>query len=134
LLDIARRPGRSDFIRIRTRDLHDLIHVLTGYGVDYLGEGAVVAFTYGNFRNRGYLMLALTNCLLMLAVGKLRAIRFTWDGYRRGRRAAFLWATSWESLLPLPLEEVRRRLEIDAVGPYAPVGLEALFGTDAAVT
>jgi len=32
------------------------------------------------------------------------------DGYRRGRRAAWLPAVAWEELLALPLDEVRARL------------------------
>ena len=37
----------------RVRDLHDLWHVLTGYGRDPLGEVCLLAFTYAQTRLTG---------------------------------------------------------------------------------
>jgi ubiquinone biosynthesis protein COQ4 len=110
-----------EFVRSRTRDVHDLLHALTGYGTDYLGEGGVVSFTFANFGNRGYLGLAVVNAFGLLLMGQLRALRFMWDGYRRGRRARFLWGADWQSLLERPLDEVRRDLGIEPVGSYEPI-------------
>ncbi|HEX6839448.1 MAG TPA: hypothetical protein VF334_22885, partial [Polyangia bacterium] len=42
-------------------------------------------------------------------------------GFARGLRAAWLPAQPWEALLPLPLDEVRRRLNVDAPPDYTPV-------------
>lgn len=109
-----------DFIRIRMRSIHDLIHTLTGYQIDGKGEGAIVAFTYSNSGNRGYRTMALFNCLNFLMAGDWGATRFVFDGFRRGRKAAFLWGQDWESWLPLPIEIVRERLGIEAVGEYEP--------------
>jgi ubiquinone biosynthesis protein Coq4 len=39
----------------------------------------------------------------------------------RGRRAAWLPMAPWEELLPQPLDEVRRRLRIDAPPTYREV-------------
>lgn len=120
-----------EFVRVRTRDAHDLVHALTGYGTDYLGETAAVAFTFGNCGNRGYLGLALTGLLGLLAMGQLRALRFIWDGYRRGRRARLLWGADWEPLLPRPLDEVRGLLAVEPVPPYEPVDYDAFYRTPA---
>ena len=38
----------------RLRDVHDIWHVLTGYGTDALGEACVVSFSYGQTRNLGF--------------------------------------------------------------------------------
>src|ERR1700756_280680 len=37
----------------RTRDVHDLWHVLTGYGRDALGEACLVAFSYAQTKGLG---------------------------------------------------------------------------------
>jgi ubiquinone biosynthesis protein COQ4 len=110
--------AEHEFIRVRTRSLHDLIHTMTGYGVDMLGEGGAVAFTFGNIRNRGYLMLTLTNLLGILLAGNFRAIPFMFKAYRCGRRAKFLWAEDWDEHLSQPLEQVRARLDITPLAPY----------------
>lgn len=116
--------AEHEFIRVRTRSLHDLIHTLTGYGIDMMGEGGAVAFTFGNIRNRGYLMLTLTNLLGMLVTGKFRAIPFMVSGYRRGRAAEFLWSADWPTLLARPLTEVRDQLKIAVLPPYEPVDFD----------
>ena len=116
-----------DFVRVRTRDVHDLVHALTGYGTDFLGETAVVAFTFANFGNRGYLGLAVSGALGLLGLGRLRGLPFLWDAYRRGRRAKLLWGADWEALLPRPLEEVRAQLGVEPVPPYEPVDIEDYF-------
>lgn len=99
----------------RSRELHDVFHVLTGYGRDMRGEMAVLAFTYSQTKNTGigYMVLrSIRNAGWNSELGKL--IR---QGYWRGRRARWLVAEDWEALLPQPLEELRERL---GVGP-APV-------------
>jgi ubiquinone biosynthesis protein COQ4 len=52
-------------------------------------------------------------------LGEPEAVRVMLDGFRRGTRAAWLPATPWEKLLPLPLDHVRARLRIDAPPRYA---------------
>ena len=41
----------EQIFRERIRDMHDLWHVLTGYGRDPLGETCVVAFTYAQTKS-----------------------------------------------------------------------------------
>jgi len=43
------------------------------------------------------------------------------DGFRRGRRAAWLPEQPWETMLALPLAEVRARLGTGAPPVYEPV-------------
>jgi ubiquinone biosynthesis protein COQ4 len=43
------------------------------------------------------------------------------DGFRRGQKAAWLPAQEWESMLALPIEEVRLRLNVDALPAYREV-------------
>ena len=98
----------------RTRDTHDLLHVLTGYGRDALGEACVLAFSYGQEPSLGNLFIAYPVGLTVLQQGGwgapvLRAIR---EGQRLGRNCRHLVEESVLELLPLSLAEVRQRLGI----------------------
>ncbi len=43
------------------------------------------------------------------------------DGFRRGRKAQWLPEQDWESMLALPVEEVRARLDLDAPPVYTEI-------------
>jgi len=104
-------------MRNRMRDAHDLIHVLTGYDTDLVGEGAVLAFTFAQTGNPALGLIALAG--VVKARGELSHARRTIvRGLIRGRRASWLPATNWEHMLALPLTEVRRRLGIGAPPAY----------------
>lgn len=92
----------------RSELTHDLLHVLTGYGADGLGETALLWFSLGAVGGRA-------NALLMIGAA-LRTWREAGPGwpfeliraFRRGRRAGNLSALPYERLLAEPLDEVRR--------------------------
>jgi ubiquinone biosynthesis protein COQ4 len=107
-----------EFIRRRMRDTHDLWHAVLGYRGDVLGEAAVLAFTFAQTRNAAIGVLVLVG-LAKLYSHEARALIV--GGFRRGLRAAWFPAQEWESLLALPVDEVRRRLKVDAPPDYAPV-------------
>ncbi|MGP1383860.1 MAG: Coq4 family protein [Thainema sp.] len=93
----------------RRKQLHDGVHVLTGYGTDTLGEAEVQAFLLGA-------TFSLPNALIGL--GLLHSIRRSsglsdkvrsrlWQAYQRGQAAQFdpdswqpetLWAESLETI------------------------------------
>jgi hypothetical protein len=55
----------------------------------------------------------------MLAImGRFEGFGYLRTAIRRGRKATLLVAVDWESMLPLPLEEVRRKLSIADPEPY----------------
>ena len=93
----------------RTRDLHDVWHVLTGYGRDPLGEACLVAFSYAQTRGLGWALIALGAAWRARRWSVARAI---WQAYRRGRASAWLLGEDYETLLAEPLEAARRRLGI----------------------
>jgi ubiquinone biosynthesis protein COQ4 len=107
-----------EFIRRRMRDTHDLWHAVLGYRGDVLGEAAVLAFTFAQTRNAAIGVLVLVG-LTKLYAPEARSLIV--GGFRRGVRAAWFPEQDWESLLPLPVAEVRHRLRIDAPPDYAPV-------------
>lgn len=98
----------------RTRDLHDTWHVLTGYRADEtLGEAALVGFSYAQTRGLGWAWIALGAALRSRAVtGNWLFARAVWEGYRHGRRAAWLPGEDYDALLHEPLDAARVRLGI----------------------
>jgi len=105
----------------RLRDMHDLWHIVSGYGRDLVGEAALLAFTYAQTRNRGIGFIVLM--AWWRARGKEgRPFRLMiQEAYGRGRRAAWLPAADWESLLARPVDEVRRELGLGDPPRYDPV-------------
>lgn len=97
----------------RMRDTHDLWHVVTGYGTDVLGEVALLAFSFAQTRHVGVALV----CSLALARG-LPATGLMRRAFRDGADAAWLPAVRWESLLALPLADVRARLEVRPAPAY----------------
>jgi len=116
----------------RGRDVHDVWHVLTGYGTDALGEACVIAFTYPQTRNRALGFLA-TDAAFELHrskrnAGYLKAIR---QGWRHGREAAWLMPLDYEELFAEPLESARERLNIKRPAAYEAVPLALRNGPNA---
>jgi ubiquinone biosynthesis protein COQ4 len=103
----------------RMRDSHDLWHCATGYGRDGLGELSLLAFTYAQTGNRGLGAIvffgALDSSKKFPKVGIWAAVR---EGYRLGKKAAWLPAADWENLLSRPLSEVRAALKIGELKIY----------------
>jgi ubiquinone biosynthesis protein COQ4 len=115
-------PDR-EFFGDRVRDMHDLWHVLTGYGMDEAGEAANLAFTVGQIPTYGIVAIVIT-----AGVIGPKDLRFTWQRYllrawRRGRRAAMLSTVRYEELLARPLDEVRRLLDIEPPEQAHPEGV-----------
>ncbi|MEA2754657.1 MAG: ubiquinone biosynthesis protein [Aliidongia sp.] len=120
LIDAFNAAGTSPLsdplrrFRERSRDQHDLQHVVTGYGRDGLGEICLLAFAYAQTGNRGLGAIALAGTFKVA-----RALRgqpvFTAvvQAYRHGRAAAVLIEQDWEALLSQPLRNVRRNLGIE---------------------
>jgi ubiquinone biosynthesis protein COQ4 len=109
---------------VRLKQIHDGVHVLTGYDTSPLGEAQVQLFLLGTkFRIR-HIVLCLG--LLRPIIWGLRrhgrmnqlpdAVRSLWEAFRRGQQASFdldIWQPelSWD----VPLDVVRAQLEIYAI-------------------
>lgn len=104
----------------RMRDVHDMLHVLTGYGRDSLGEACVLAFTYSQQPSLAHLFIGYMAALnirktVPSKAPVLRAIR---EGQKLGKACPRLAEQSISELLPLPIEEARRRLNITPARHY----------------
>jgi ubiquinone biosynthesis protein COQ4 len=98
----------------RTRDVHDVWHVLAGYGRDSLGEACLVAFSYAQTKGLGWAMIALGVAHRARRHGAGQPYRRAiWEGFRRGRSARWLLGEDYERLLAEPLDAARRRLGVE---------------------
>lgn len=104
----------------RSRDTHDIWHVLTGYKADEtMGEAALVGFSYAQTGGLGWAFIAAGAALKSLrATGGTLFARAVWEGYRHGRRAAWLAGEDYEALLHEPVDAARARLRIDDPRAY----------------
>lgn len=115
---MTRERWHFEYLHQRMRDTHDLWHAATGYQGDVLGELALLAFSLGQNWNTAIALIVVSAIVKGHAHGATAVIR---DGFRRGRKAAWLPAQDWESLLVLPLDVVRARLRLEAPAAYVPV-------------
>jgi len=111
------------WFRDRMLLVHDLEHVLTGYGTDEVGEATLLAFDFGQAPG-------FANALLTFgaAFEVWRSLGRCWLAYavrawRRGRRARLLVALPFETLLTLPLDTVRGLAAIDPASRAHPAGV-----------
>ncbi len=106
----------------RVRDVHDVWHVLTGYGRDALGETCLVSFSYGQTGNLGFGFIGVASAF---RIGKhLRSVparKAAWEAWRNGRKARWLPAVDYEKLFAEPLEAARKRLGIPEPKVYLSV-------------
>jgi len=97
----------------RLRDVHDIWHVLTGYGANALGEACVVAFSLPQTRSRGFGVIAAAVAIqFMRARTGYPCARAVWKAWRDGRKAEWLPGVDYRVLLAMPLDEARRVLKI----------------------
>ncbi len=98
----------------RERDVHDIWHVLTGYHADEpLGEACLIAFSYAQTDGLGWGMISAGGALKSLGITRETGFfRAVWEGWRNGKRAAWLPGEDYEQLMHEPLDQARRRLGI----------------------
>ncbi len=108
----------------RRRDTHDLLHIITGYGRDALGEQCVLAFTHGQNGGFGNLFIGYLGAVEIkrtLPRGPaqrapiLAAVR---EAQLKGRGRARLCEMPITDVLAMPLEEARTLLGISDPALY----------------
>ena len=113
----AGRPVYDDLVQwfgFRQRDTHDLMHVLTGYGRDALGEQCVLLFTHGQSPSQGHLLLGYAGSLHLKKLVKSRApvMKAVRQAHRTGKACPPLVELSIRELLVKNLEQARAELNI----------------------
>lgn len=118
------RPKFPDLVQWfaeRSRDTHDLFHVLTGYGRDALGEQCVLLFTHGQSPTQGHLLIGYAgsaNIKKMVWGSKAPVMGAVRQAKRTGRGAPRLIEQPIRELLKQPLEDVRKALNIPEPTQY----------------
>jgi ubiquinone biosynthesis protein COQ4 len=119
----ADQPVYDDLIQwfgFRQRDTHDLMHVLTGYGRDALGEQCVLLFTHGQSPSHGHLLLGYAGSvhlkkLVKSAAPVMKAVR---QAHRTGKACPPLVGLSIRELLAKDLRQARAELNIPEPDRY----------------
>lgn len=97
----------------RSRQTHDLWHVVTGCETDPAGEIALQAFTYAQIHAPGNAILAIAGAIKGFR-RKPGIVRDVVALFRTGARANRLSAFPWEDHWATPLTEVRAMLGLPA--------------------
>ncbi|WP_108790920.1 Coq4 family protein [Erythrobacter sp. Alg231-14] len=99
----------------RSRDLHDMFHVLTGYGRDALGEQCVLLFTHGQSPSHGHLLIGYAGSLnIKMQVKGSRApiMAAAQQARRTGKGSPRLIEEPIRELLKQPVDRLRNALNI----------------------
>ena len=98
----------------RLRDTHDLLHVLTGYGRDSLGEACVLAFSNAQTKNPGVAFIAYMGGreIRRHLPRKAPIIGAVLEGSRNGKASQGIAYQDIMALLAEPLDAARERMGI----------------------
>lgn len=116
---LDRMPAALRYAIIRGFQIHDLLHVLTGYEPTSSGEIALQAFCLAQIRFPyfGMWMSVVTTRMTLLdpkTIGPMMdAIS---AGWQYGRQAENLQFEKWETMLERPLSDLRAAYGLDRVG------------------
>ena len=69
----------------RTRDVHDIWHILSGYHRDGLGEACLVAFSYAQTKGLGWALIAVGAAARARKAKTYPYVSAIWQGYQRGK-------------------------------------------------
>jgi ubiquinone biosynthesis protein COQ4 len=130
LSKITRPPAPDDvtLFRERSREMHDLLHVVTGYGRDPLGEACLVAFSFAQTKLKGFALIAFYAARKIARSRPNQPVRrAVFEGYRHGRSAGWLPGADWEGLLAEPVEAIRAQFGVKPPTCYRAI-LAALRG------
>ncbi|MBS0332565.1 MAG: ubiquinone biosynthesis protein [Proteobacteria bacterium] len=109
----------------RTRDVHDIWHILSGYHRDGLGEACLVAFSYAQTKGLGWALIALGAASRSRKSKQYPYVKAIWQGYRRGKAAKWLLGEDYERLMAEPLDAALKRLGITPPTIYDRIPVEA---------
>jgi ubiquinone biosynthesis protein COQ4 len=118
-----RIDDRIEWYVDRQRDIHDLIHVLTGFGRDALGEQCVAAFIFTQRPSWGHFFIAYSGALVTKRRVRSSApvLRAVVEAHRMGRKCPRIAEMPVRELLAMPTQAVRERLNIRPARRYAEV-------------
>ena len=114
----------------RILQLHDVWHLVGGYGFTGAGEVAISGFQlaqFGQNYSTRFLATVATKAAFQLPEAFPLLINVMFDGWRHGRETAELMAVPWHQRIADPIEKVRRDLNIQPIDSNAVRMMEALM-------
>lgn len=128
--------SHADYVNYRVFCTHDFYHIVSGFALDIFGEIGARSLLVAQC---GYPPMALTNSINMLTswlandivpdgdndqdgqLSEVYLLEVMALGIRMAKACRPLFGVDWDSLLPIPLDQVRERLQITPVteGPYS---------------
>ena len=103
----------------RLRDIHDLQHVMCGYGPDELGELCLLAFMAAQTPNRGISFIVfMGRRQFRKAAPHIPIDDCVAEGRRIGETARWFATVNWEQRLAEPLAQLRAELGVNAPKAY----------------
>jgi ubiquinone biosynthesis protein Coq4 len=111
------------YLMVRSTALHDIFHVVGGYGPDMAGEIANIGFHCGQMEPAGPLeKLGYVMAVAVPGASLRHKLRFYRQAIERGRRADKLVAAPWEQLLDKRIDDVRALLGVAPAAEAHPNG------------
>ena len=97
----------------RLRDIHDLQHVMCGYGRDELGELCLLAFMAAQTPNRGIsFIIFMGRRQFRRQAPQISIDACVAEGRDTGETAKWFATVKWEECLAQPLEQLRAKLGV----------------------
>ena len=120
-------PG--SFVLAHFGETHDIWHLVTGYGMDELGEASLIGFYSAQFGQAPHFALLLGILFLNTAFFRPADFRRRMDaltvGWEAGKSADSLFGRDWAGLWDTPICEVRESLGVKAEPVVVGEGIQA---------
>jgi ubiquinone biosynthesis protein COQ4 len=104
-----------EYVSFRGGQLHDVLHVVTGFGIDHMGEFAIQAFTFAQIKSPLVAVFLAGDLLYSSRRGPnfaFNAFKAMAEGFLLGCRLPNFYGVKWEEMFGRNLEEVRSELGI----------------------
>jgi ubiquinone biosynthesis protein COQ4 len=112
--DRVRLDDKVEWYADRLRDTHDLLHVLSGFGRDALGEQCVLAMVFKQRPSIGHLFVGYAGAALtkLDSHWKVPVLRSVFEARQIGKACLPIAEQPITELLAMPLEAVRKKLKM----------------------
>jgi ubiquinone biosynthesis protein COQ4 len=116
----VRLDDKVEWYADRLRDTHDLLHVLSGFGRDALGEQCVLALVFKQRPSIGHLFLSYVGAGLtrLNSDWQVPVLRAVFEARKIGKDCLPIAEQPIRQLLALPLDEARARLNMRPARSY----------------
>ena len=119
---LKRMPEDLAYMSLRATQLHDFMHVLTGYGATIQGELALAAYYLAQMRNPYHstrLAVTLAHTAFVAPSGTTLVMDAFTDGWTYGRNTQNINFAKWEERLDEPLAALQAEMGLRQIAKAA---------------